>query len=72
MDGCHSDDVREIPPAIIKKLDLRASAEAEAKWWRNLLPPEPWTEQVAAQPGHFANWVSNRLRAGHRNAPGFG
>lgn len=53
---------------MLKKLDLRGAAEKEAAAWRNLLPPEPWSQHVAQAPGRFANWVSNRLTAGARNA----
>ena len=56
---------------LVKKLNLRAMAEAEAASWRNLLPPEPWAQAVSAQPGYFARWVSSRLQAAHRNAPGW-
>lgn len=62
--------VREMSTTVIKKLDLRGAAEAEAGAWRNLLPPEPWVDHVTANPGHFANWVRTRLLSGVRNAPG--
>lgn len=61
--------MQEVPTALLKKLDLRGAAEREAVAWRNLLPPEPWSQHVAQQPGHFARWVSSRLSAGTRNAP---
>lgn len=63
--------MREVAANLVKKLDLRVVAESEASSWRNLLPPEPWLESVRAQPGYFASWVSSRLQAGHRNAPGW-
>ena len=62
--------VRELPLSVLKKLDLKAAAQAEAAFWRNLLPPEPWAIEVAANAGAVAKWVYTRLEAGHRNAPG--
>jgi hypothetical protein len=63
--------VREVPASLLKKLELGVAAEAEAATWRNLLPPEPWAEVLISSSGHFAHWVSARLQAGHRNAPGW-
>lgn len=55
---------------MIKQLDLRTMALAEAASWRNLIPPEPWTAVVDANPGSFARWLTGRLQAGHRNTRG--
>ncbi|MGO4340379.1 RNA-directed DNA polymerase [Pedococcus sp. 2YAF34] len=63
--------MREVNTTLLKKLDLAGAASAEATTWRNLLPPEPWVETLTLSPGHFAQWVSARLEAGHRNAPGW-
>lgn len=60
-----------MPGSLISKLDLKAAAEAEAKSWRNLIPTEPWVDQVTSRPGLFAKWVAGRLQAGHRNSPGW-
>ena len=62
--------MREVPPEILKKLNLRAAAADEAAYWRNLLPPEPWASAVSANPEVVAKWVHARLEAGRRNAPG--
>lgn len=63
--------MRELSPSIINKLDLKNAVEAEASAWRNLLPREPWTAKAKSKSGYFASWVSTRLRAGDRNAPGW-
>lgn len=62
--------MREVPSEILNKLDLKAAAEAEAAFWRNLLPPEPWANAVFVNSGVVATWVRARLEAGRRNAPG--
>lgn len=53
----------------VKALDLKAVAEAEAAAWRNLLPPEPWTKGVAANPGLTAKWITRVLKSGFRGVP---
>ena len=63
--------MREVSTAVIKRLDLKNAVEAEAAAWRNLLPREPWTAKAESKSGYFASWVTTRLTAGDRNAPGW-
>lgn len=63
--------VREVPTSILKNLDLKTAAERESVHWRNLLPEEPWRESLSKNPGNYDKWAETRLKAGHRNAPGW-
>jgi hypothetical protein len=61
--------VKKIPTAVTKRLKLVDAVRAEAESVRNLLPPEPGWDEVAARSGQIAEYLDNRLRAGFHPAP---
>lgn len=62
--------MRPLEKSLIKRLNLESVVGEEAGAWRNLLPPEPWIDQVKSKPEAVARWVSMRLEAGIVNQPG--
>lgn len=61
--------MQRVADSVVQQLDLVTAAQQEAGTWRNLIPPEPWLDAVAANPSGFADWVTVRLASGARNAP---
>ncbi|WP_433526757.1 reverse transcriptase domain-containing protein [Nocardia pseudovaccinii] len=57
-----------LKPSTLNALDFKSAAVAEAKTWRNLLPPEPWLPLVGRFPTKFGDYARHRLEAGVTNA----
>lgn len=62
--------MRPLDASLIKRLDLKKAALSESKAWRNLIPPDPWLDAVAARAGHFAKLASKRLQSGGHSSLG--
>ncbi|MET7461085.1 RNA-directed DNA polymerase [Nonomuraea sp. NPDC005501] len=58
-----------VNPSTLDALDFEKAAVAEARAWRNLLPPEPWLEVVGKYPKRFADYARFRLEAGIASSP---
>src|SRR5690348_384256 len=60
--------MKPLNPSTLDALDFEKAAAAEAKAWRNLLPPEPWQDIVGRYPNKFGEYTKYRLQAGITNA----
>lgn len=61
--------MKPVRKSLLNELNFTQAATEEAQTWRNLLPPEPWLNVVAAHPRDFGDYAKFRLETGAESAP---
>lgn len=62
--------MKPIPKSVRDALNLEGALEAELASDRNLLPPEPWIEQISQTKGAVVSWIEAQLASEYIPAPG--